>query len=233
MNNVKSETAALGAEPVAGLLKRLALPAIAAQLINLLYNVVDRIYIGHIPGEGKLALTGAGVCLPLILIISAFAALVSMGAAPRASIYLGRGDSASAEKTLGNSFTLLLAIGAALTLIFLYWAKPMLLRFGASGNTIIYALPYMRIYALGTVFVQLTIGLTAFITAEGFAKKSMQAVLIGAVMNIVLDPIFIFALGMAFPARRSQQSSRRPCPPPSPSTFSPGSTRPCASAPRA
>ena len=196
LNNVKSETAALGAEPVAGLLKRLALPAIAAQLINLLYNVVDRIYIGHIPGEGKLALTGAGVCLPLILIISAFAALVSMGAAPRASIYLGRGDSASAEKTLGNSFTLLLAIGAALTLIFLYWAKPMLLRFGASENTIIYALPYMRIYALGTVFVQLTIGLTAFITAEGFAKKSMQAVLIGAVMNIVLDPIFIFALDM-------------------------------------
>jgi len=196
LDNIKTETAALGTEDVGSLLKRLAAPAIVAQLINLLYNVVDRVYIGHIPAVGKLALTGTGVCLPLILIISAFAALVSMGAAPRAAIFLGKGDKPSAEKTLGNSFLLLIILGVVLTAVFSRWAKPMLLTFGASENTVGYALDYMRIYALGTVFVQLTIGLNAFITAEGFAKKSMQAVLIGAVLNIVLDPIFIFALGM-------------------------------------
>lgn len=196
MDNVKTETAALGTENVGSLLKRLAVPAIAAQIINLLYNIVDRIYIGHIPVVGKLALTGTGVCLPLILIISAFAALVSMGAAPRAAIFLGKGDKASAEKTLGNSFLLLIVIGVILTAVFSRWAKPMLLTFGASENTIGYGLDYMHIYALGTVFVQLTIGLNAFITAEGFAKTSMRTVLIGAVMNIVLDPIFIFALDM-------------------------------------
>ena len=196
MDNVKSETAALGTENVGSLLKRLAAPAIAAQLINLLYNIVDRIYIGHIAEVGKLALTGAGVCLPLILIISAFAALFSMGAAPRASIFLGQNDKTSAEKTLGNSFTLLICIAAILTVVFLRWSKPMLLAFGASENTIGYALDYMRIYALGTVFVQLTLGLNAFIAAQGFAKTSMYTVLIGAVLNIILDPIFIFALDM-------------------------------------
>lgn len=196
MDNVKSETAALGYEDIGGLLKRLAAPAIAAQLINLLYNLVDRIYIGHIAKVGKLALTGAGVCLPLILLISAFAALLSMGAAPRAAIFLGKEDKAGAEKTLGNSFTLLLLLSAVLTFVLLRWTRPMLLSFGASENTIGYALDYMRIYAIGTVFVQLTLGLNAFIAAQGFAKTSMYTVLVGAVLNIILDPIFIFVLGM-------------------------------------
>ena len=196
MENVKTETDALGTENVGTLLRRLAAPAVAAQVINVLYNVVDRIYIGHIKEVGKLALTGAGVCLPLILIISAFAALVSMGAAPRAAIFLGKGDKNPAEKTLGNSFTLLLCFSAVLTFVCFRYARPMLLAFGASEKTIGYALDYMRIYALGTVFVQLTLGLNAFIAAEGFAKVSMYTVLIGAVLNIVLDPIFIFVLGM-------------------------------------
>ncbi|MGI5979215.1 MAG: MATE family efflux transporter [Oscillospiraceae bacterium] len=196
METVKRETAALGTEDIGSLLKRLAAPTIAAQLINLLYHVVDRAYIGHIAVTGKLALAGVGVCLPLILIISAFAALVSMGAAPRAAIYLGKGDKQSAEKTLGSSFLLLIVIGVVLTAVFSRWAEPMLLAIGASENTIEYALGYMRIYALGTVFVQLAIGLNAFIAAQGFAKTSMQTVLIGAVLNSVLDPVFIFALDM-------------------------------------
>lgn len=196
MENVKQETDALGTEDVGTLLKRLAAPAVAAQIINVLYNVVDCIYIGHIKEVGQLALTGVGVCLPLILIISAFAALVSMGAAPRASIFLGKNDNASAEKTLGNSVTLLLCFSAVLTFVFVRWSEPLLLAFGASENTIGYALDYMRTYALGTVFVQLTLGLNAFIAAEGFAKTGMYTVLIGAVLNIILDPIFIFALDM-------------------------------------
>ena len=192
----KNQSAALATEPVGKLLLKLSAPAIAAQIVNLLYNMVDRIYIGHIDKIGDLALTGVGVCFPLIMIISAFAALVGMGAAPRASIFMGKDDKATAEKILGNSFTLLLCVSAVLTVVFVFFAKPILLTFGASENTIGYAMEYMSIYSFGTVFVQLTLGLNAFISAQGFAKISMMTVLIGAVCNIILDPVFIFGLNM-------------------------------------
>ncbi len=186
----------LGREPVGKLLLRLALPTVAAQVINMLYNIVDRIYIGHIPAVGDLALTGVGVCMPLILIVSAFAALVGNGGAPRASIFMGRGEPETSEKILGNCFVTQLVISAALTTVLLLWNRDMLLAFGASSNTIEYAVSYMNIYAAGTVFVQLTLGMNAFITAQGFAKTGMLSVLIGAIANIVLDPIFIFGFGM-------------------------------------
>lgn len=186
----------LGTAPLGPLLFKLAIPTILAQLINMLYNIVDRIYIGHMPENGDLALTGVGVCLPVILIVSAFAALVGSGGAPRASIFMGKGDIGSAEKTLGSCFALQIIISVILTVVLLIWGKPLLLMFGASKNTIEYAADYMGIYALGTVFVQLTLGLNAFITAQGFTKTGMYTVLIGAVCNIVLDPIFIFVFGM-------------------------------------
>ena len=186
----------LATEPIGKLLLKLAVPTVAAQMINMLYNIVDRLYIGHIPGSGSLALTGVGVCMPLIMIISAFAALVGNGGAPRASILMGKGDHEKAEKILGNCFTTQLIISVILTFVMYLFNRPMLLAFGASGNTIEYAVSYMRIYALGTLFVQLTLGMNTFITAQGFAKEGMLSVLIGAVVNIVLDPIFIFALNM-------------------------------------
>lgn len=186
----------LGTEPVGKLLMKLAMPAIAAQLINMLYNLVDRIYIGHIPEVGSLALTGVGVCMPIIMLISAFAALVSMGGAPRASIFMGRKDNKTAEKILGNCFTLLLIVSVVITGTLLFFQKDLLMLFGASENTIGYSLSYMGIYAIGTIFVQLALGLNAFITAQGFAKTSMYTVLIGAVINIILDPILIFGFNM-------------------------------------
>ena len=193
---MQNDNTFLGTERIGKLLFRLALPAVTAQLVNMLYNLVDRIYIGHIPETGSLALTGMGVCMPLIMLISAFAALVSMGAAPRASIRMGEGDYASAERILGNSFTLLLLVAAVLTPVFTIWRDELLLAFGATGNTIQFASEYMGIYALGTVFVQLALGLNAFITAQGYAKISMFTVLIGAACNIVLDPVFIFGFNM-------------------------------------
>ena len=186
----------LGTEPVGRLLWKLAVPTVIAQLVNMLYNIVDRIYIGHIPGDGSLALTGVGVCLPIIMIISAFSAFVSSGGAPRASIAMGRGDYDQAQRILGGCFTLQAAISLVLTAVLLIWNRPLLLAFGASGNTIGYAVQYMQIYALGTLFVELTLGLNAFITAQGFAQVGMKTVLIGAVCNILLDPLFIFALDM-------------------------------------
>lgn len=186
----------LGTEPIGRLLPRLALPTVAAQIINMIYNIVDRIYIGHIPQIGALALTGVGVCMPVILIISAFAALISMGGAPRASIAMGKGDVPLAEKTLGNCFTMQIILSVLLTIVTLLWSEPLLLAFGASQNTIAYANAYLRIYAAGTVFVQLTLGMNAFITAQGFAKTGMLSVLIGAISNIILDPIFIFVFGL-------------------------------------
>lgn len=186
----------LGTEPVGRLLWRLAVPTVIAQLVNMLYNIVDRIYIGHIPETGSMALTGVGVCLPIIMIISAFAAFVSSGGAPRASIAMGRGDYDQAQRILGGCFTLQVAISLVLTAVLLIWNRPLLLAFGASGNTIEYAVQYMGVYALGTLFVELTLGLNAFITAQGFAQVGMKTVLIGAVANILLDPLFIFALGM-------------------------------------
>ena len=186
----------LGTEPIGKLLLKLSIPTVIAQLINMLYNIVDRIYIGHIPGEGSLALTGVGVCMPIIMIVSAFAALVSSGGAPRASIYMGKQDNDSAEQILGNCFSLQIVVSLFLTVILLIFGKDLLLAFGASENTIGYATDYMRIYAFGTLFVQLTLGMNAFVTAQGFTKISMLSVLIGAICNIVLDPVFIFGFHM-------------------------------------
>ncbi len=186
----------LGKEPVGKLLVKLAFPTVAAQLINMLYNIIDRMYIGHIPKTGALALTGVGVCMPLIMIVSAFAALVGYGGSPRASICMGKKKPEEAEKILGNCFSLQVIISVLLTTALLFWNRKLLLAFGASPNTIEYAVSYMNIYAVGTVFVQLTLGMNAFITAQGFAKTGMFSVLIGAVTNIVLDPIFIFGFGM-------------------------------------
>ena len=186
----------LATEPVGKLLLKLSLPTVAAQIINMLYNIVDRIYIGHIPENGALALTGVGVCMPIIMIISAFAALVGNGGAPRASIFMGKGDKTSAEKTLGNCFSMQIIISVILTVILLLENRNILLAFGASENTIDFGVSYMNIYAFGTIFVQLSLGMNAFISAQGFAKTSMLSVLIGAVSNIILDPIFIFGLGL-------------------------------------
>lgn len=186
----------LGEAPVGKLLFKLAIPTVAAQLINMLYNIVDRIYIGHMPEIGDLALTGVGVCMPVILIVSAFAALISSGGAPRASIFMGKGDNEQAERTMGNCFVLQIIISIILTAILLLWNEELLMAFGASENTIGYATDYMKIYAIGTIFVQLTLGMNAYITAQGYAKTGMLTVLIGAVFNIILDPIFIFALDM-------------------------------------
>ena len=186
----------LGKEPIGKLLMKLALPTVAAQIINMLYNIVDRIYIGHIPGEGALALTGVGVCMPLIMIVSAFAAFVGFGGGPRASIFMGRKDFESAEKTLSNCFIIQILVSAVLTAVLLIWNRDFLLTFGASENTIEYGVAYMNIYAIGTIFVQMTLGMNAFITAQGFARTGMLSVLIGAVANIVLDPIFIFGFDM-------------------------------------
>lgn len=186
----------LGREPIKKLLFRLAVPTVVAQLVNMLYNVIDRIYIGHMPENGALALTGVGVCMPIILMVSAFAALVSSGGAPRASIEMGRKNDTAAENILGNCFSLLLIISAVLTAILLLFNRQILLLFGASENTIEYAVSYMNVYAIGTAFVQLTLGLNMFITAQGFAKTGMLTVLIGAVLNLVLDPLFIFAFDM-------------------------------------
>ena len=186
----------LRTEPLGQLLLKLALPTVAAQLINMLYNIVDRIYIGHIPDIGATALTGVGVCMPLIMIVSAFAALVGYGGAPRASIFMGKQDKESAEKTLGNCFVLQILISVVLTIVLLIWNQDFLMAFGASENTIEYGVNYMNIYALGTIFVEITLGMNAFITAQGFAKTGMLSVLIGAVTNIILDPIFIFGFNM-------------------------------------
>ncbi|MCI9586588.1 MAG: MATE family efflux transporter [Oscillospiraceae bacterium] len=186
----------LGTEPIGPLLRRLALPTVTAQIINMLYNMVDRIYIGHIPVEGAAALTGVGVCMPLIMLVSAFAALVSSGGAPRSSIFLGQKDQESAERTLGNCFALQVMLSLVLTAVLLTWNRDLLMAFGASPDTIEYGVSYMNIYAMGTIFVQLTLGMNAFITAQGFTTVGMLSVLIGAATNIVLDPILIFALGM-------------------------------------
>ena len=186
----------LGKEPIGKLLLKLALPTVAAQLINMLYNIVDRIYIGHIPEIGADALTGVGVCMPLIMMVSAFAALVGFGGSPRASIAMVKKDNDSAEKILGNCFTTQILISFVLTAVLLIWNRDLLMAFGASENTISYGTRYMNIYSVGTIFVQLTLGMNVFITAQGFAQTGMLSVLIGAVSNIVLDPIFIFGFNM-------------------------------------
>ena len=186
----------LAEAPIGKLFFRLALPAVTAQIVNVLYNIVDRIYIGHIPEMGADALTGVGVTMPIILAISAFAALVSMGGAPRASMMMGKGKRDEAEQILGTCTFTLVALSVIITAIMLIFGEPILLAFGASGGTIGYALGYIRIYSLGTIFVQLALGLNSFITAQGFAFTSMLTVIIGALCNIILDPIFIFGFDM-------------------------------------
>lgn len=186
----------LGTEPVPRLLFQLAVPAITAQLINMLYNIVDRIYIGHIEHIGNLALTGVGLCFPVILLISAFSCLIGMGGAPQASIRLGAKDQEGAEKILGNCFAMILLMATFLTIFFLIGGKSLLMLFGASSDTLPYALEYMNIYVIGTIFVMISLGLNAFISAQGFAKISMGTVMIGAITNIILDPVLIFGFHM-------------------------------------
>lgn len=186
----------LATEPVGKLLRQLALPTVIAQLINMLYNIVDRMFIGHIPQTGALALTGVGVCMPLIMIVTAFASLVGNGGAPRASIYMGQGNNDYAEKILGNCFITQIIVSIVLTLILFFGNRTFLLAFGASSNTITYAVDYMNIYAMGTLFVQLTLGMNMFITAQGFAKNGMISVVIGALCNVILDPILIFGFNL-------------------------------------
>lgn len=186
----------LGTAPIGKLLFKLAIPTVVAQLINMLYNIVDRIYIGHMPEVGDLALTGVGVCMPIILIISAFAALISSGGAPRASIFMGKNDMESAERTLGACFGTQIIVSIILTVALSIWNRDLLLAFGASGNTVEYATAYMQIYAIGTIFVQLTLGMNAFISAQGFTNIAMISVIVGAVANIALDPLFIYAFDM-------------------------------------
>lgn len=186
----------LGTEKVSKLFVKLAVPTVVAQLVNLLYNMVDRIYIGHMKDIGSLALTGVGVCMPVIMIISAFACLIGMGGAPQVSISLGKGEHERAERIMNCCFMFLILVSVILTVFLRIFADRLLLLFGASENTIPYASAYMNIYVLGTLFVQLSLGMNMFITCQGFTKISMLSVIIGAVMNIILDPIFIFRFDM-------------------------------------
>jgi putative MATE family efflux protein len=191
----KVDNSFLGKEPVGHLMVRLSVPAVVAQVINMLYNLVDRIYIGH-SAEGTMALTGLGLCFPIIAIVMAFTGLVSNGSAPRASFFMGRNRDDIAEHIMGNSLSSLLLSSLVLTVVVLSFTEPLLRFFGASDATVPYAMRYLRIYALGTVFVQLAMGMNNFITAQGFSKMSMYTIAIGAVLNILLDPIFIFGLSM-------------------------------------
>ena len=186
----------LATAPIGRLMLKLAVPSVAAQLINMLYNIVDRIYIGHIPEVGDVALTGVGITFPIITLVSAFAAFAGQGGAPLAAIQLGARRRVEAQRILGNSLTLLLIAAAVLTVGFSVFKEPILYAFGASDATIGYATDYISIYLLGTVFVQLALGLNPYISAQGKATTAMLSVLIGAILNIVLDPVFIFVLGM-------------------------------------
>lgn len=186
----------MGTGSIPKLLARLAIPAVVAQIVNLLYNIVDRIYIGHIPGIGADALTGVGLFTPILMLINAFAMLAGSGGAPRAAIAMGKKDNETAEKILGNCFSLLLMFAAGLTIVFYTFAPQMLMWFGASEATLPYASSYARIYILGSIFVLIVLGMNTFITTQGFAQISMMTTVIGAVINIILDPIFIFVFDM-------------------------------------
>ena len=190
--NSKSNTQAMETEKIPRLLARLAIPAVVAQIINLLYNIVDRIYIGHIPGVGAAALTGVGLFTPILMLINACAMLAGSGGAPRAAISMGKKDNKTAEKILGNCFVILLLMAVALTVLFFAFAPQLLTLFGASDQTLPYGVDYARIYILGSIFVLIVMGMNPFITTQGFAKISMMTTVIGAVINIILDPIFIF-----------------------------------------
>ncbi len=193
MNQDKNK---LGEGSVGKLLFRLALPAIVAQLVNLLYNMVDRIYIGHIPQSGDLALTGLGLCFPVLMIVTAFAQLIGGGGAPLVAIHMGRGEKEEAEKILGSGVAMLTAIALVITVVLLFATEPVLRLFGASDQTLPFAQDYLEIYIVGTIFVLFSLGLNPFITTQGFSKDAMKTVLIGAVCNIILDPVFIFGFDM-------------------------------------
>ena len=186
----------LGKDKIGGLLLKLALPSITAQLVNALYNIVDRIFIAKIPGIGEMALTGVGVTFPIIMLISAFAALVGAGGAPMVAIRMGEGNFNIAKKILANAFTMLIITALILTTFFLVFGEKILLMFGASEVTVIYGLEYLKIYLIGTIFVQFALGLNPYISAQGFAKTAMATVVIGAIINMILDPIFIFGFDM-------------------------------------
>lgn len=194
--NNKDVSNELATAPVNRLLLKLAVPTVIAQLVNLLYNVVDRIYIGHMPGTGSIALTGVGLCFPVIYLISAFTMLVAQGGAPKAAIAMGRDDTDGAQHILNNCFICLIFEAITLTVIFWLFGEQLLWLFGCSDQTIIYALPYMRIYSGGSIFVMLALGMNMFITTQGFTRFSMASVLIGAIINIILDPVFIYGLNM-------------------------------------
>lgn len=186
----------MGSGSIPRLMLNLAIPAVVAQLINMLYNIVDRIYIGHIPDAGASALTGVGLFLPILMMINAFAMLAGSGGAPRAAIAMGKGDQEGARKILGNCFSILMIFSILLTFLFYLFAPDLLRLFGASDVTLPYGLSYARIYSLGIVFVMIVMGLNPFITTQGFAKFSMLTTVMGAVCNIILDPILIFVCDM-------------------------------------
>ena len=190
--NSKSTSQAMETEKIPRLLAQLAIPAVVAQIINLLYNIVDRIYIGHISGVGAAALTGVGLFTPILMLINAFAMLAGSGGAPRAAISMGKKDNKTAEKILGSCFALLILMAVVLTVVFFTFAPQLLTLFGASEKTLPYGVAYARIYILGSIFVLIVMGMNPFITTQGFAKISMMTTVIGAVINIILDPIFIF-----------------------------------------
>lgn len=191
-----SKDTRLGTERLGKLVFTLALPSMVAQIVNVLYNIIDRIYIGHISGTGNIALTGVGVTLPLIMIITAFSSFVGMGGAPLAAIKLGAKDKEGAEKIMGSSMAMLILFAVVLTILFMIFKEPLLYMFGASENSIIYANSYISIYLCGTFFVMMSLGLNPYISCQGNALIAMLSVMIGAVSNIILDPILIFGFGM-------------------------------------
>ena len=220
----------MGTGSIKKLMLQLMIPAVVAQVVNLLYNIVDRIYIGHIAGIGAAALTGVGLFTPILMLLNAFAMLVGAGGAPRTAIALGQGDRQQAEKIVSNSFTVLMFFAVVLTIGF-YAGAPVLLRlFGASDATLPYALSYSRIYIAGSVFVLVVLGMNPFITTQGFAKTSMLTTVIGAVINIILDPILIFGFGLGVRGRPLPRCSVRPWARHGSSAFSPAKRPSCACA---
>ena len=193
LKKMQTSEGQLGTEKIPKLIIKLAIPMVVAQLVNALYNMVDRIYIGHIQGVGNLALTGVGLIFPIILIISAFSSFIGLGGAPLAAIQLGKNDKEKAEKILSNCFLVLIVFSVILTILFMVFKQLLLYLFGASENTYPYADEYLTIYLLGTIFVLISLGLNMFISSQGNAKTAMLSVIIGAVINITLDPVFIFA----------------------------------------
>lgn len=195
MNNIEKKSTDLGMDRIGKLLFKLAMPAIIAQLVNVLYNIVDRMFIGRLQ-SGDMAMAGVGVAFPIIMIVSAFSALVGMGGAPLAAIKMGEKKKADAEEIMTNSFSALIGLALILTLFFFIFKEPILWAFGASEATIGYALDYLSIYLIGTIFVQIALGMNPFINTQGFAKVGMITVMVGAIINIVLDPILIFGFNM-------------------------------------